>query len=108
MEVARCLVIHVLFASRSCLWREGGGEDGGQAKQADCVKERPDVHSQDGGWKGKLQGAFAECFLCDPQRAAALGKKCAHCLHHRVSQHLHICRHVRCPGVFSYWKHLIK
>jgi len=49
MEVARCLVIHVLFASWSCLWWEGGGEDGGQAKQADCVKERPDVHSQDGG-----------------------------------------------------------
>merc|ERR1711892_648646 len=43
-----------------------------------------------------------------PQGAATLGNKGAHCLLHRVSQHLNIRHHVRSPAVFCYRKHFKK
>lgn len=44
----------------------------------------------------------------DPQGAATLGNKEAHCLLARVSQHHNICHHVRFLAVLCYRKHFNK
>merc|ERR1712128_359871 len=80
-------------------WSRRRGEERGQAEQADVARRGWVLRA----WQGDgriTPGCICRMLSVGPQAAATLGNKGAHCLLHRVSQHLNIRHHVRSPGSF--------
>jgi len=106
MDVAGCLVIHVLFASVCSLVKKERRRE--VPSRAGHVARRGWVLR---AWQGdgrRTPGCICRMLSVGPQGAATLGNKGAHCLLHRVSQHLNIHHNVRSPAVFCYRKHFKK
>lgn len=88
-------------------WLRRRGEERCQAEQADVARRGWVLRAWqgDGRW---TPGCICRMLSVGPRVAATLGNKGAHCLLHRVSQHLNIHHHVRSPAVFCYRKHFKK
>jgi len=88
-------------------WLRRRGEERCQAEQADVARRGWVLRAWQGDGR-RTPGCICRMLSVGPQGAATLGNKGAHCLLHRVSQHLNIHHHVRSPAVFCYRKHFKK